>query len=751
MTLAKLIHRSSAMVHAISKAKTTWLSITRARHLEQSVVSHHLSNCQDPAMFIINALEAVGSASKTGDFDRKLELTASKALVSALKDHIYDREVCHIPNPFVSKNNSCYRSPQASLPCPLTHKDYSGDEGDSVKMRLSSNTDLIRWDHEDIHDVSNISSGERPDKAKNSWAEYTISPYNGDDSVQSLSSTNRMSNLLDTLADELSALGSLEPLMPTKVVVSSTVIANDTMPNISDGHIDAIATTPSDFDVSSSEQQAFAIQERHREMLINDTQRHRNSPAEITANLLLQFDASSREAQVALPATALFTQLSTVVALLQSSLDWERSCTVREHHNQRQRRNDGPLGLHCYWKFLPSVIDIVRDDVTVQKMAVQYCLDMAMGDHSMYGHAAAYLSGKFGQEAFYEWCLQEAHTLTTQDWDESRDDESENKAFEDEGADVDIMARYRNRNRNTEPVPLPGPNDALSGQRQRMPSSLYPADFGLTSSPTPWTAPNQVSSEQFRSQQSWKLHYPNYHLQPSTSVIFIDQKEQLDQLRRSLSRSRVVGMDSQWVLDRPASSSQKKCRRSRYFGTTAGRIALLQLACDTDNCVYLIDTLAFLPDSTAMLPKLLGEFFVDPLVLKLVFDGRRDRQYLDTTFPLLNHRRYRLKNFIDLRAIWYKFENKSHGGRDHFSSTTYFAPTAWSTRPQHADLVNRGAGIHQDGSNTLWRHCFAISHACKAVCGKQLDTSQQYSDWDRRPLDKAQLECAATYDNPVIK
>ncbi|KAG0375368.1 hypothetical protein BGX24_009213 [Mortierella sp. AD032] len=150
-----------------------------------------------------------------------------------------------------------------------------------------------------------------------------------------------------------------------------------------------------------------------------------------------------------------------------------------------------------------------------------------------------------------------------------------------------------------------------------------------------------------------------YRLPSETKVIFVRQAHQLESMSAILERSRVVGMDTEWLPNIP---------EFRHLQRKEPRTAIIQLASDVDSMVFVVDTVAFLEgvDRGWRLVQVLGSIFRNTKILKLAFDWDGDQDMLEGTFPEMHHQHNRLQNFVDLKFIWFKIRdnngnNKSNG------------------------------------------------------------------------------------------
>ncbi|KAF9344009.1 hypothetical protein BGX26_004920, partial [Mortierella sp. AD094] len=78
-----------------------------------------------------------------------------------------------------------------------------------------------------------------------------------------------------------------------------------------------------------------------------------------------------------------------------------------------------------------------------------------------------------------------------------------------------------------------------------------------------------------------------YPLPEHVGIAMVDTEDKLELLAHSLENSSAVGMDSEWL---PMIEKYDKLRP----GSRAPRTAVLQLACDFDSTVYIVDVIAFL-------------------------------------------------------------------------------------------------------------------------------------------------------------
>ncbi|KAF9908640.1 Exonuclease mut-7 [Linnemannia zychae] len=225
-----------------------------------------------------------------------------------------------------------------------------------------------------------------------------------------------------------------------------------------------------------------------------------------------------------------------------------------------------------------------------------------------------------------------------------------------------------------------------------------------------------------------------YRLPSETKVIFVRQAHQLESMSAVLERSRIVGMDTEWLPNIP---------EFRHLQKNDPRTAIVQLACDVDSMVFVIDVIAFLEggDGGQKLAQALGSLFHNTKILKLAFDWDGDQDMLEGTFSEMYQPDNWLQNFMDLKFLWFKIQDNSNGNDNNngakVKATGGMAPAsltgmleAWSSSaPSMTGMYMIPGGL----SGLLAR-----------LCGYKLDKSEQCSQWEQRPLTASQLNYAAS-------
>ncbi|KAF9966617.1 Exonuclease mut-7 [Mortierella alpina] len=178
---------------------------------------------------------------------------------------------------------------------------------------------------------------------------------------------------------------------------------------------------------------------------------------------------------------------------------------------------------------------------------------------------------------------------------------------------------------------------------------------------------------------------------------------------------------------------------------------LIQLACDFDNRVYLLDVVALKQDCSERLAKILGNLFANPSVRKIAYDWGDDKARIEMTFPALQHKCYQMENLVDLRYVWLHYRycgpatpyanrssttsNSSNNTYNNFHSVdnrTMLAEGPWRAL-RRVEIIAWSTLFTSPG---LMSRCCAggLSGMLIRLCGQRLDKTLQCSDWEHRPL-----------------
>ncbi|KAI8348379.1 hypothetical protein B0O80DRAFT_502062 [Mortierella sp. GBAus27b] len=285
-----------------------------------------------------------------------------------------------------------------------------------------------------------------------------------------------------------------------------------------------------------------------------------------------------------------------------------------------------------------------------------------------------------------------------------------------------------------------------SSQRASSPSSSFsPAPKLAEGAPVlaPRTlAPSPSVLPHTKAAKTPKVLVPFYKLPSTVSRVFVNSEPLLRSLAASLRASKVVGMDTEWL---PQTEEYEKHQPAFQ------RTAILQLACDVNATVYVVDTIAFLEsgDGGLSLVEVIGSTFNNPKICKIAYDWDGDHDLLLATFPALYQEKYRPRNFLDFKHLCFMSSHNAPSSASHqLLSTSPSMPSAIQSDGPGAS-VSTGAGT---GGYTHWSeyqvpNMFTIpgglSGMLTRLCGRKLDKSQQCSHWEQRPLSPEQLLYAA--------
>ncbi|KAF8937916.1 Exonuclease mut-7 [Dissophora ornata] len=279
-------------------------------------------------------------------------------------------------------------------------------------------------------------------------------------------------------------------------------------------------------------------------------------------------------------------------------------------------------------------------------------------------------------------------------------------------------------------------------------SSSQPGLHKISSFPSPFSS--QTSSPRVMAAKTKVAQTPTFELPLHTRVVFVDSDTQVEELSHALRSSRAVGMDTEWLPQIEA-----------YAGIqpTAARTAILQLACDRDSTVYIVDTVAFLEsdDYGMALVEIIGEFFNAQRTLKLAYDWDGDQDLLLATYPALFQEKYRPRNFLDLKYLWFKVadetndidsdNNDNSNNSDNNDSSDIKETTSQASSSSSASSPMVGGGYDAwsmfPSVPGMRQIPGGLSGMLSRLCGKKLDKSQQCSHWEQRPLSQAQQVYAA--------
>lgn len=218
--------------------------------------------------------------------------------------------------------------------------------------------------------------------------------------------------------------------------------------------------------------------------------------------------------------------------------------------------------------------------------------------------------------------------------------------------------------------------------------SYYRIEGGATSA-----APNAEENwDDWHTVPSLKFHELPL---PESQIYLVDTPAAFSNFLDALANGvYIVGIDSEWK----PSIGIKKCD-----------LALIQVA--TFDTVYILDVLALGPTSPdGLWEQFANELFANPDILKLGFGLGGDLSIMKDTLPCFNSVKLTGLGFMDLVRLW-KVLTKDHQFAFPFPS-------------------------HPESSSSTSESLNRLVELC---LGETLDKSDQFSNWERRPLRKSQI------------
>ncbi|CAO3563883.1 unnamed protein product [Mortierella alpina] len=409
------------------------------------------------------------------------------------------------------------------------------------------------------------------------------------------------------------------------------------------------------------------------------------------------------------------------------------------------------------WVLIPILLSTIKDDLMLQMLTIQYCLVERKDSVT-----ASFLATKLGLGEYYQFCAAKTQIGQPQ-------------------AVVDSIQREQARLPKTQPSAVISTSKIPPSSRWLEPTSDLWRSPSTWPQPAPKSAPpatnhldlsfrpqlnEQQQQQQQQHQQQQQQHQlptrvqkprcvqsvlPFYRLPVNTSVILIDDASQLPQLWSTLCQSRVVGIDSEC---KPTMDSRDLTQSYPRRSVSGSATTLIQLACDYDNRVYLLDVVALKQDCGERLVKILGNLFANPSVRKIAYDWRDDKTRLEMTFPALQHRCYELQNLVDLRYVWLHYRycefampgasrsstsisscNNTFNNYHHVDNRIMLAESPWRSL-RRVEILAWSTLSYSPG--LMSRCCGGLSVMLIRLCGLRLDKTLQCSDWERRPLTEQQ-------------
>nr|XP_031846660.1 exonuclease mut-7 homolog isoform X2 [Nomia melanderi] len=189
-------------------------------------------------------------------------------------------------------------------------------------------------------------------------------------------------------------------------------------------------------------------------------------------------------------------------------------------------------------------------------------------------------------------------------------------------------------------------------------------------------------------------NYYELHL-PRDSICVVDNSQKFEEfLDNGLKGVSVVGIDLEW---KPT------------FGTKQTELALIQIA--THNKVYILDVTTMANESRGLWAELALILFVDTNILKLGFGIAQDMAMIRDSLPVFSNMKTHGPGYIDIVHLWQKLVDEYK----------FVFPHEYDTP------------LLKNNLSKLVELCF----------GQKLNKSNQFSNWEQRPLRESQIVYAA--------
>ncbi|XP_053972277.1 exonuclease mut-7 homolog isoform X1 [Hylaeus volcanicus] len=191
--------------------------------------------------------------------------------------------------------------------------------------------------------------------------------------------------------------------------------------------------------------------------------------------------------------------------------------------------------------------------------------------------------------------------------------------------------------------------------------------------------------------------FANYHelKLPRESIQVVNNERSFeDFLDNGLRGVRIVGIDSEWKPN---------------FGTKQTELALIQIATDTN--VYILDVTTMGTKSENLWTELALTLFENKSILKLGFGISHDMTVMHNTLPVLKNVKTYGEGYLDIVELWKKLVG------DYKFVFPY------------------------EGDNNVTKK--SLSKLVELCLGNRLNKSDQFSNWEQRPLRENQIMYAA--------
>ncbi|XP_046587355.1 exonuclease mut-7 homolog isoform X1 [Neodiprion lecontei] len=204
----------------------------------------------------------------------------------------------------------------------------------------------------------------------------------------------------------------------------------------------------------------------------------------------------------------------------------------------------------------------------------------------------------------------------------------------------------------------------------------------------------EVAAEENWDVEEDPIRYHTLHLPRGSIKIVNDTRTFEEFLTKGLKEVKIVGIDSEW---KPS------------FGTKQSDLALIQIA--TKTTVYILDVISTGKELTDLWAKIGIMLFDNKNILKLGFGLAHDIGMIRESLPALASIKATGQGYMDLLHLWRKLT------KEHCFQFPYKGDSAFTNE--------------------------SLSKLVELCMGHRLNKSDQFSNWERRPLRESQLTYAA--------
>ncbi|KAF7988726.1 hypothetical protein HCN44_001299 [Aphidius gifuensis] len=248
-------------------------------------------------------------------------------------------------------------------------------------------------------------------------------------------------------------------------------------------------------------------------------------------------------------------------------------------------------------------------------------------------------------------------------------------------------------------IALHDPNEALywanifNVPKTKWPWSVTNINSDIKNTEENWDDDNNIQNNNINNTND-NIIYHSLKL-PRESIILIDNQQTFIKfINQGLIDVTIVGIDAEW----------KPC-----FGVKKTELALIQIA--TNNYIYIIDVTTLGSHNSHLWKQLSLTLFENKNIIKLGFGLNHDISMIKDSLPALTDVKFNGQGFLDLHHLWRKLD------KDWVFKFPYNGDTNFSSE--------------------------SLSKMVEICLGNRLNKTDQFSNWERRPLREGQIIYAA--------